>query len=215
MVTLLFCNCLSPIIVHLRNLFFEHICSSNAVNSKVGRQTKRCGILSINISKLKVRIKHSISPTAMFFPNPSFLYTLIWSELNHIAICLSNKELGFIFLLNRLVVYSLPAAMTAAISSVTENHTMDWFYLLKKNFKNLLFDSLMTRKSLESLSYLASCSLSQRWRFRRICSKVLRGIESDLAYKKVLGVSSQYILLSGSMWHPLSSSMLKNSEIFH
>ena len=30
----------------------------------------------------------------------SFLFTLIWSELNYIAICLCNKDPDFIFLLN-------------------------------------------------------------------------------------------------------------------
>ena len=51
--------------------------------------------------------------------------------MNYIAICLCTKYLDFIFLLNRLNVYLLPC-------SVTGNHTMDLFYLLKENFKNLL-----------------------------------------------------------------------------
>ena len=50
------------------------------------------------------------------------------------------KDSDFIFLLNRLVVYSLSTAM----SSVTGSHTMDLFYLLEENFKNLPFDSLIT-----------------------------------------------------------------------
>ena len=37
---------------------------------------------------------------------------------------------------------------------------------------------------------------------------------SDLAYTKVLEVASQYILLSGSLWYPLRSSMIKNKRIF-
>ena len=37
---------------------------------------------------------------------------------------------------------------------------------------------------------------------------------SDLAYTKVLGVTSQYILKSGSLWYPLRSSMLENKRIF-
>ena len=131
---------------------------------------------------------------------------MVWNEPHsHMP-----QQLGFIFLLNWRAVYSLSAAMTAAMSSLIGNHTMDLFYLLNKNFKNLLFDSLIPQKNFESLSYLSSCSLSQRWRFRRICSNVLQGIESDLAYTKVSGVASQYILRSGSIWHPLSSSMLKN-----
>ena len=39
-----FCGCLSPTIVHLRNLF----CCSNVVNSKVGKQAKRCEIVLRN-----------------------------------------------------------------------------------------------------------------------------------------------------------------------
>ena len=85
---------------------------------------------------------------------------------------------------------------------------MDLFYLLQKNFKNLLFDSLITRRSFESLSYLSSCPFSQRWRFRGIRSNLLWGIESDLAYTKISGVVSQYILQS-NIWYPLSSGMLK------
>ena len=70
--------------------------------------------------------------------------------------------------------------------------------------KNLLFDLLIMARSFKNLSYLSSCSLSQR-RFRRIRSNVLRGIESDLACTKVLGVVSQYILRFGSLWHPLGN----------
>ena len=53
---------------------------------------------------------------------------MIWSEMSYIAICLCNKDPDFIFFLNRLV-YSMPTAM----SSLTENHTMDLLYLLKKS----------------------------------------------------------------------------------
>ena len=50
--------------------------------------------------------------------------------------CFHNKELDFIFLLNRLVAYLLPTAK----SFLTGNHLMDLLCLLKENFKNLLFD---------------------------------------------------------------------------
>ena len=40
------------------------------------------------------------------------------------------------------------------MSSLTANHAMDLLYLLKKKFKNLLFDLLITGKSFENLSYL-------------------------------------------------------------
>ena len=135
---------------------------------------------------------------------------MIWSRLNYKATCLCSKYPDFIFLLNRLFVYSLPTAM----SSVAGNRTMDFFYLLKENFKNLLFDSFITERSFENFSYLSSCSLSQRWRFRIILLNLLRDIESYLAYTKVSRVVSQCILRYGSLWHILSSSMLKNKGIF-
>ena len=114
------------------------------------------------------------------------------------------------FLLNRLVVYSLPTAM----SYLTGNHTMDLLYLLKENFKNLLSDLLIPGRSFENLSYLSICLLSQRLRIRRIRSNVLRGIESYFTYTKVSAVASQYILWSGSLWYPVRSSMLKNRRFY-
>ena len=65
---------------------------------------------------------------------------MIWSEMSYIAICLCNKDPDFIFFLNRHV-YSMPTAM----SSVTGNHTMDLFYLLKENL--LLKISYLTNLS--------------------------------------------------------------------
>ena len=76
---------------------------------------------------------------------------------------------------------------------------MDLFYLFKENFKNLLFDLLITGRSFENLTYLASCMFSQKWRFRITRYNVVRGIELDLAHSKVLGVASQYILGSGNL----------------
>ena len=92
-----------------------------------------------------------------------------WSELNYKALWLCKKNPDFIFLFNRLV-YLFPTAM----SFVTENHTMDLFYLLKGNFKNLLFDSLTKWRTFENL--LPSYSFSRKWRFRRISSNLLRDI---------------------------------------
>ena len=126
----------------------------------------------------------------MFSPNPhlvkettyflffTHLYGLNWP----IAICPCNKDPDLIFLLNRLV-YLLPTAM----GSITRTHTVDSFYLLKENFKNLLFDPLIKQRSFEKLSYVSSCSLSQRWKFQRKRLNVLWEIESDLTYKKVSG----------------------------
>ena len=79
--------------------------------------------------------------------------------------------------------------------------------------KNLLFNLLIMARSFKNLLYLSSCSLPQR-RFHRIRSHVLQGTESDLAYTKVSGVVYQYILRFRSLWHPLSSSMLINKQIF-
>ena len=207
-------------IVHLCNLF---LLSTSVTRMLLTQRwvSKRKNVkrLSINISKLTVGIKHSISSRTTFFPNPhleeeatcfpSFApcYGLKWTTYPYF---LCNKKLHFILLLNRFVVYLLPTAM----SSVTVNYTMDLFYLLKENFKNLLLGLIMTGRSFENLSYLSSCSLSQKWRFQRICSNLLRDIESDLALTKVSGVTSQYILGSGSLSQPLSSSMLKNNRIF-
>ena len=95
--------------------------------------------------------------------------------------------------------------MSTTMSSVKGNHMMNLFYLSKQTFKNLVFHSLITGKSFKNLLYLSSCWMSQRRRFKRIRSNVLRGIESDLAYIKVSKVVSQYILQSGSLWYPLSS----------
>ena len=81
---------------------------------------------------------------------------------------------------------------------------MDLFSPLKENSKSLLFNSLIKGRSLGNLSYFWSCSFSQRWRFRKICSNVSRDIESDTACNKVSGSVSQYILRFGSLWNPLS-----------
>ena len=101
------------------------------------------------------------------------LYYVIRPELKYIAICLCNNDPDFIFLLNWLVVYSMPTAMSFVIG----NRTMYLFHLLKEDFKNLLFDSLIMGKSWRNLSYLSSCALSQR-RFQKICLNILRGTES-------------------------------------
>ena len=84
----------------------------------------------------------------------------------------------------RLIVYSLPTTT----SSVTGYRMMDLFYLLKGNFKNLLFDSLIMQTSFENLFYLSSCSLSQRWKFQRIRSSVLRGIELNNHWKSIIDI---------------------------
>ena len=90
----------------------------------------------------------------------------------------------------------------------------DGFVLPVDNFKNLLFGLLIMDRSFQNWPYLSSTSLSQRWRFRRLCSNVYRNIESNLVYTKVSGVASQNILWSGSLWHPLSSILLEKKRSF-
>ena len=74
------------------------------------------------------------------------------------AICLYNKDPDSRFLLNPVLVYLLSAVM----SSVAGSHSMDLFYLVKANFKNLFFDSLITAMSFKNLSYLSSYSFRNK-----------------------------------------------------
>ena len=63
-----FRSCLSRMIVHLRNLFYvKHKCCSNVVGSKVGKQTKRCEIVTHKYIKTD-RVKHCISLRTTFSP---------------------------------------------------------------------------------------------------------------------------------------------------
>ena len=149
---------------HLQNLFLlsTPVARMSLTPRWVSRR-KNTKQLSINTSKLKVVVKHSIHRTT-FSRNPHLVegatcfsffapcYGLNSSPWRH-ASC--SKYQDFIFLLNWHV-YSLPTAT----SSVTKNHTMDLLYLLKENFKNLLLDSLITGRKFENLLYLSSCSLS-------------------------------------------------------
>ena len=82
---------------------------------------------------------------------------------------------------------------------VPEQQTIRWICstLLKENFKNLLFDLLITGKSFKNLSYLSS---TRHW------------IRPSL--HKSSEVVSQYIIRSWSLWHPRSNSMLKINRFF-
>ena len=78
-------------------------------------------------------------------------------------------------------------------------------------FKNLLFDLLITARNFKNLFYLSSCSLWQiipKNTLKRITRHWIRP-----CLHKSIGVVCQYIFLSESIWHPLSSSMLKNKQI--
>ena len=79
-----------------------------------------------------------------------------------IAVCFCNKKLDLLFLLNWIVVSSLPTAM----SSLTENHTMDLFCLLKKNFKNLLLD-LLNRKELRQFVLFMKFFVATKMKIRK------------------------------------------------
>ena len=104
---------------------------------------------------------------------------MVWTEL----LCPSNV----ISHSNRFAVYLLPTAMSAVIGN---NTFVDGFVLPdeRKLYKSL-FNSLITGRSFENLSYLSSCSLSQRWRFQRIRSNLLRNIQSDVAHSVPLKTS--------------------------
>ena len=114
-------------------------------------------------------MKDSISCRTTFSPNPHLVKELTcfpffapWYGLNWTTYPYVPATRTQISYSSWIAIYSLPTAM----NSVTGNHLSDLFYLLKENFKNLLFDSLIMGRSFEKLSYLSSCSLSQRWRFR-------------------------------------------------
>ena len=77
--------------------------------------------------------------------------------------------------------------VATAMSSVIENHTfVRWIFSprLKETFKNLFFNSLITGRSFGNLSYLRSCSLSQRSKLWRIRSNVS---QSDITCTKLSG----------------------------
>ena len=78
------------------------------------------------------------------------------------------------------------------MSSLTGNHTMDLLYLLKENFKNLLFDLLIIGRSFENLSYLSSCSLHKDEDSEEYAQTYYEALNQKLI--------TQYILWSGSLW---------------
>ena len=130
-----FCTCLSSMIVHLHNLFLLSTPVTRMLLAPrwvSGRQDVKW--LSINISKLKVGVTHSMSHRTSFSPYPylieetcflSLHLDMIWTDLHNL--CLSNKDPDFILLLNRLVVYLL----TLIMSFITGHHSIDLFYLFK------------------------------------------------------------------------------------
>ena len=114
-----------------------------------------------------------------------------------------QQETRYIFFVNRLVVYSFPTA----VNSLTGDHTINFFYLLKMNFRNLLFDSFNHETYFREFDLFIKLFVVKSLRFQRINCK------SDLAYIKALGINCQYILWSGSLWHPLNSSIARTKEI--
>ena len=130
--------------------------------------------LSKNKLKLTVGVKYYISGRITLSPNPDLV-----EEATCFPFFAPWYKLGIRFY--------IPLESTCCLfvaychEFLNRNHTIDLPYVLKENIKNLLFD-LIPAGSFENLSCLSSCSLSQRWRFWRIRSNVLRGIGSDLAY---------------------------------
>ena len=84
---------------------------------------------------------------------------MVRTEL-HIHMPLQETKLDISFESSQLVVFSLPPDM----SSVIGNHRFaDGFVLpVERKFKKFLFNSLITGRSFENLSYLLSYFLSQR-----------------------------------------------------
>ena len=145
-----------PIIVNLRNLILlrTSVPQFFLISRCVSRR-KYVKYLSINISKLKVGVKHSIRRRPAFSPNShlveeanrfSFLAPLIWTELHH-HMRLQQRLRSYIPL------ESTCSFFETAMSSLSGNHTMHLFYLLKNGFKNLLFHSMITTRSFENLFY--------------------------------------------------------------
>ena len=64
---------------------------------------------------------------------------------------------------------------------------MDLFYLLKDNFKNLLFDLFIMDRIFENLSYLPSTSLSQRWRTENYAQTYIETLNQTLFTQKYQG----------------------------
>ena len=69
---------------------------------------------------------------------------------------------------------------------------MDLLYLLKENFKSLLFDLLIIGRSFENLSYLSSCSLHKDEDSEEYAQTYYEALNQKLL--------TQYILWSGSLW---------------
>ena len=97
----------------------------------------------------------------------------MWSELKHIHNHMPLQQIPSFY----IPLESTCCLISAYCHKFCNRELYDGFVLPDKNFKNIIFDSLITGRSCENLSYLSSCSLSQRWRFRRIRSNALRGTE--------------------------------------
>ena len=172
----------------------------------------------MNISKLTVGVKNSISCRTTLSPNPHLVEErtcFLFSFFHRDMVC---NKLNSHMLQQQGIRFYIPPELTyflffAYCHELLNRESYDGFIVLFE--KELQFNLLITGRNFENLSYLSSCLLSQRWRFRRIPANVVRGIESTNDYIKVLRVASQYILRSGSLSPPLSSSMVKICEFFH
>ena len=90
---------------------------------------------------------------------------------------------------------------------------MDLFSSFKENFKNLLsgLNSLITGWSFVSFFYLSSFSLSQRWKFWRICSNVSLWYLHGITRHRIKHCLYKGIKVSSP--NTLSSSMPKNFSL--
>ena len=114
------------------------------------------------------------------------------------------------FHLNHLVAYSL----RTAISSLAGNHTMDLLYLLKDNFKNLLFNLLITGRSFEKCLIYQVVRNHKDHDSGEYIRTYYEALNQTLLTPKCRGTASQYILWSRGLCYPVRSSMLKNKRIF-
>ena len=126
---------------------------------------------------------------ATFFPFFEPLYGLQWTKQ-----ILYSTWIDLLFIRCCLLI------------SLTENHMMDLLYLLKENFRHLVFNLLITGRASRI------CLIYQVVFYH----KDEDSVEYIWTYYEALDQTllTQYILWSGSLWYAVRSSMLKNKRIF-
>ena len=84
---------------------------------------------------------------------------------------------------------------------------MDMLYLLKENFKNLLFYLLIIGTSFKNLSYLSGCSLHKDEDSEEYARAYYEALNQTLLHHPFMAWKL--------MAYPVRSSILENSEFFH